>query len=131
MSLLTKAVPITLVAIGAGVIALASDNSNAETVEMSPSATAFASADIDENGTLSAPEFITFAELLAGQGDADYTALTESGDYDLAFAERDINADGALDKGELGLLVTTDHSPNSYNDSYGDKPETVVTPDGE
>ena len=63
---------------------------------------AFESADVDQNGILNRGEFVAYVAAKASEGDDVYAALVATGDYDLAFAERDLNADGALDKGELG-----------------------------
>jgi len=62
----------------------------------------FASADLDQDGALSADEFVTFAVMKAEDGDEDFKALVVSGDYDAKFAAHDADASGTLSEDELG-----------------------------
>lgn len=64
--------------------------------------TPFISADADMNGALGFGEFTAYVEAKARAGDETYAETLSSGDYDLAFAERDLDANGVLDARELG-----------------------------
>lgn len=90
----------------------------------------FVSADNDLNGELSFGEFTAYVEQKARGGDATYAEILASGDYDLAFAERDLDADGTLDLGELGEVKTDmDGEWSSYTDD--DMPDAASDDDSE
>ncbi|WP_371396042.1 hypothetical protein [Fretibacter rubidus] len=90
-----------------------------------PVKTAFESADVDQNGMLNRGEFIAYVEAKAAEGDEAHAALVATGDYDLAFAERDLNADGALNKGELGEVDDSwDDGTSETDDEMDYKSET-------
>ena len=61
----------------------------------------FGAADNNADLVLSFTEFTAFAKLRAQEGDETYKKIVDDGDFDLAFATRDTNADGVLTQGEL------------------------------
>ena len=80
----------------------------AQTVEVEPVPemlgaidTHFTSADIDQDGALSADEFVTYAVMKAEDGDEAMRTLVVSGDYDRAFADHDTDASATLTPNEL------------------------------
>lgn len=100
MLTLKTILPLTAIfVIGGGASAYAGNPADKPT---DPAPTAFEAADVDQNGCLNRGEFMAYAEAKAGEGDPVYADLVASADYDLAFAERDLNADGMVDRGELG-----------------------------
>lgn len=121
MPLLKKIVPVAILGLmTTGIVAVAGEK-DAE----SPSI--FAASDTDSNGVLGAGEFLTYAQAKAADGDTDYTDVVAKGDYDIAFAERDVNADGVLDEGELGLLGD-DMTPTYSLDESAPEPVTEPEP---
>jgi len=75
-----------------------------DTPEMTPDtqvADVFTSADIDADGALDRDEFISYVVMKSDAGDADYSSIKLSGEYDNHFNTRDYNADGLLTVEEL------------------------------
>lgn len=62
----------------------------------------FVSADLDQDGALSADEFVSYAVLKAEDGDEAMRTLVVSGDYDAKFAAHDADASASLTPDELG-----------------------------
>lgn len=56
----------------------------------------FTAADVDADGALDRDEFISFVVMKSDAGDADYSAVKISGEYDNHFNTKDYNADGLL-----------------------------------
>lgn len=54
-------------------------------ITSAPSLDGFAGSDLDGNGTLDMSEFTLYAGDRAVAGDADFTAIVSSGDYETAF----------------------------------------------
>jgi hypothetical protein len=64
--------------------------------------THFSSADLNQDGALSADEFVTYAVMKAEDGDEAMRTLVVSGDYDTKFAAHDADASASLTPDELG-----------------------------
>jgi len=65
----------------------------------------FTAADVDADGALDRDEFTSYVIMRSDSGDADYSAVKISGDYDNHFNMKDYNADGLLTADELKALV--------------------------
>ena len=63
-------------------------------------AEAFTAADVNTDGYLDRDEFLVFVSIKADKGDVAFTAIRDTGDYDIAFAKMDADADGKLSHGE-------------------------------
>jgi|GEM_PF-1889817 len=77
-----------------------------DTPEMTPEVQnidSFTSADIDADGALDRDEFVSFVVMKSDEGEADYKAIKNSGEYDNHFNTKDYNADGLLTAEELKL----------------------------
>jgi len=77
-----------------------------DTPEMTPEVQnidSFTSADIDADGALDRDEFVSFVVMKSDEGEADYEAIKNSGEYDNHFNTKDYNADGLLTAEELKL----------------------------
>ena len=61
----------------------------------------FAGSDLDGNGTLDMSEFTLYAGDRAVEGDADFTAIVSSGDYETAFKLLDSDGSGDLSEAEV------------------------------
>ena len=66
----------------------------------------FTASDANADGALDRAEYKVFVETKAQGGDETSMALAESGDYDLDFMTKDINADGLVDASEAASTVT-------------------------
>jgi Ca2+-binding EF-hand superfamily protein len=66
-----------------------------------PSSGGFAGSDLDGNGTLDMSEFTLYADDRAVAGDADFTAIVSSGDYETAFKLLDSDGSGDLSEAEV------------------------------
>lgn len=111
--------------------ATASANPPAEgALEMAPPAEtspashgSFKTADLNGDGSLDLSEFTLFAGDKAVSGDADFTAIVSSGDYETAFKLMD--ADGS---GGLSAYEVSGHSGEDDNDMA---PEGEVEPESD
>ena len=65
----------------------------------------FTSADVDADGALDRDEFVSFVVMKSDAGDADYSSIKLSGEYDNHFNTKDYNADGLLTAEELSAPV--------------------------
>ena len=65
----------------------------------------FTAADVDADGALDRDEFISFVVMKSDAGDADYSAVKISGEYDNHFNTKDYNADGLLTAEEVKAPV--------------------------
>ena len=63
----------------------------------------FTSADLDQDGSLNADEFVTFAVMRAEDGDEAFTDIVMGGEYDATFAAHDTDASGGIEPSELGV----------------------------
>ena len=99
--------------------AFAQDKDEGLILETSPDTvtTDFASADLDQNGSLNADEFVTFAVMRAEGGDEVFKDIVMGGEYDATFAAHDADASGGIEASELAV-----HD--------GEKPE-MTEPEGE
>jgi hypothetical protein len=61
---------------------------------------AFTTADVNTDGNLDRDEFLVFVSVKADNGDATFAAVRDTGDYDTAFAQMDVDADGKLSHAE-------------------------------
>ena len=66
-----------------------------------PSSGGFAGSDLDGNGTLDMSEFTLYAGDRAVAGDADFTVIVSSGDYETAFKLLDSDGSGDLSEAEV------------------------------
>jgi len=66
-----------------------------------PSSGGFAGSDLDGNGALDMSEFTLYAGERAVAGDADFTAIVSSGDYETAFKLLDSDGSGDLSEAEV------------------------------
>jgi len=64
--------------------------------------TDFNAADLDQDGSLNADEFVTFSVMRAEGGDEAFKDLVLSGEYDAKFAAHDADASGGIDSAEIG-----------------------------
>lgn len=76
-------------------------------------ATHFASSDLDQDGSLNADEFVTFAVMQAEAGDEGFTDLVLSGEYQDKFNAHDTDVSGGISADELGIK---DMSIEAMND---------------
>ncbi|MEP4052870.1 MAG: hypothetical protein ABJN22_11545 [Litorimonas sp.] len=99
--------------------AFAQDTDEGLILDTSPDTvtTDFASADLDQNGSLNADEFVTFAVMRAEGGDEVFKDIVMGGEYDATFAAHDADASGGIEASEL---VVHD----------GENPE-MIEPEGE
>ena len=63
----------------------------------------FTSADLDQNGSLNADEFVTFAVMRAEDGEESFKDIVIGGEYTVAFTAHDKDASGSLEPAELHL----------------------------
>lgn len=73
-------------------------------VEMTPaepSSGGFDGSDLNGDGSLDMSEFMLYAGDQAVAGDADFTAIVSSGDYETAFKLMDADANGSLSEDEV------------------------------
>lgn len=61
----------------------------------------FASSDLDQNGSLNADEFVTFAVMRAENGDEAFKDIVMGGEYDATFKAHDADASGGIEVTEL------------------------------
>jgi|GEM_PF-2547570 len=66
----------------------------------------FTASDMNADGALDRAEYKVFVETKAQGGDDAAVALAETGDYDLDFMTKDVNADGLVDASEAASIVT-------------------------
>ena len=86
----------------------------------------FTASDANADGALDRAEYKVFVETKAQGGDDASVALAESGDYDLDFMTKDINADGLVDASEAASTVTeVIEEPMTVEDDMG-----MVDPEG-
>ena len=76
----------------------------------------FTLSDANADGGLDRAEFQAYLETQAGAGDADATAMVESGDYDVQFMTKDVNADGLVDASELAPAAEEPVIEESYDE---------------
>lgn len=86
--------------------------------------TNFASADLDQDGSLNADEFVTFAVMRAEAGDETFKDVVMGGEYKATFAAHDSDASGGVDVIELG--VHSDMKPDS--ELMEPDVEDIITP---
>lgn len=79
----------------------------------------FTSADLDQDGSLNADEFVTFAVMRAEDGDDAFKDIVMGGEYNATFAAHDADASGGIEAGELAV-----HGDNKS------EPE-IMMPEGE
>lgn len=112
MPKLTKlSIAVTAFVLAATPAALAQDDTPDMTQDTQVADT-FTSADIDADGALDRDEFISFVVMKSDAGDADYSSIKLSGEYDNHFNTKDYNADGLLTKEEL-KAPAKEHSEDS------------------
>ena len=63
----------------------------------------FASADLNQDGSLNAEEFIAFTLMRSDQGEAQFKDIVIAGQYDAAFLAYDRDVSGGIEVEELGL----------------------------
>jgi hypothetical protein len=61
---------------------------------------AFMAADVNTDGKLDRDEFLVFVSVKADNGDTALAAVRDTGEYDTAFAQMDVDADGKLSHAE-------------------------------
>lgn len=83
--------------------AFAQDGDAGSILDTSPDtvATDFASADLDQDGSLNADEFVTFAVMRAEDGDETFKDIVMGGEYDATFTAHDADASGGIELTEL------------------------------
>lgn len=64
--------------------------------------TDFTAADLDQDGSLNADEFVSFAVMRAEDGDEGFRDVVLAGEYSGKFAAYDADASGGVDVTELG-----------------------------
>ena len=84
---------------------------------------AFTSADVDADGALSRDEYVSFVVMKSDEGDADYSSIKLSGEYDNHFNTKDYNADGLLTAEELKLAVNDELRIMPKEESSTDEPD--------
>lgn len=77
------------------------DNLEIQIKSDAPISGAFASSDLNNDGRLNMSEFTLYAGDMAVSGDADYTAVVATGDYERAFKLLDADASGNLSEAEI------------------------------
>ena len=85
----------------------------------------FLSADLDQDGSLNAHEFVTFAVMRAERGDEAFRDLVLGGEYSAAFAARDGDASSSIEAAELA--AQSDEKPES--EIVEPEAEEVIVPD--
>ena len=66
-------------------------------------AESFASADLNQDGSLDSEEFIAFTLMRSDQGEAQFKDIVIAGQYDAAFLAYDRDVSGGVEFEELGL----------------------------
>lgn len=84
----------------------------------------FTSADLDQDGSLNADEFVTFAVMRAESGDEAFKDVVMGGEYDATFKAHDADASGGIEMTEL-----TDHSGDKMESDMNEAEEEIITPD--
>ena len=74
-----------------------------------PVAADFAAADLDQDGSLNADEFVSFAVMRAEDGDEAFRDVVMGGEYNVTFKSHDADASGGIEPSELA--VHTDDTP--------------------
>lgn len=87
----------------------------------------FMSSDLDENGSLNADEFVTFAAMRADDGEESFKDLVVGGEYRAAFAAYDTDASGSLESAELSVQG----APKSDPEVSEKEEDSVITPETE
>lgn len=128
-SIMSNVKTLTTIAIAAlfAVPAFAQDADQGSILDTSPDtvATDFASADLDQDGSLNADEFVTFAVMRAEDGDETFKDVVMGGEYDATFAAHDADASGGIEAGELAV-----HSDDkSEPDMMEPEGEAIIVPD--
>ena len=77
------------------------DNTEIQIQSDAPISGTFASSDLNNDGRLNMSEFTLYAGDMAVSGDADYTAVVATGDYERAFKLLDADASGNLSEAEI------------------------------
>jgi len=97
--------------------AFAQDGDAGFILDTSPNtvATDFASADLDQDGSLNADEFVTFAVMRAEAGDETFKDIVMGGEYDATFNAHDADASGGVELSEL----------SAYDDGVKAQPEMM------
>lgn len=57
---------------------------------------AFTAADVNTDGSLDRDEFLVFVSVKADNGDTAFATVRDTGDYDTAFAQMDVDANGKI-----------------------------------
>ena len=87
-------------------------------------ATDFASADLDQDGSLNADEFVTFAVMRAEDGDETFKDIVMGGEYDATFTAHDADASGGIEMSEL-----TTHDEMKVEPDTMESDEEFIEPD--
>ncbi len=88
-------------------------------------ATDFAAADLDQDGSLNADEFVTFAVMRAEAGDETFKDIVMGGEYDATFTAHDADASGGIEAAELAAHAD-DMSDTEMMEPEG---EDILVPD--
>ena len=112
--------------------AFAQDSDQGSIFETSPDTvtTNFASADLDQDGSLNADEFVTFAVMRAENGDETFKDIVMGGEYDATFNAHDADASGGLEVTEL--VSHSDANPEleiSQPEIMEQEGEDIIVPD--
>jgi len=83
----------------------------------------FTTADIDADNALDRTEYETYVSLRAKAGEAYYIKLRDTGDYDLSFAERDLNADALLTADEVSITMPSETGDESQKPNWNNVPQ--------
>jgi len=107
--------------------AIAQDQQLEAISETAPDMTAqnFTAADLDQDGSLNADEFITFAITRAEHGDEAFKDVVMGGEYDATFKAHDADASGGVEVSELAVHETEKSEPEEIEPEA----EEVITPD--
>lgn len=87
--------------------------------------TDFASADLDQDGSLNADEFVTFAVMRAEGGDEVFKDIVMGGEYDATFAAHDADASGGIEASELAIHAGEKSEPEMMEPEG----EEIIAPD--
>lgn len=75
----------------------------AQSLSEDPVAANFIAADLDQDGSLNADEFVSFAVMRAEAGDETFKDVVIGGEYDETFTAHDADASGGIEMSELSV----------------------------